>query len=155
MSMLLFALSLKPLLILLDQKITVTRICRRTRTAVVAYAGDITLFVTSPADIPGLHEAIQTYERATGANLNIRKSKALAAGSWDAAIDMMCISYRTDINILGVRFTSSIAQSVNTSWTRVTGQVRALAKDVYGRDLCLTQRIQYVHTYLLAKIWHI
>jgi len=27
--------------------------------------------------------------------------------------------------------------------------------DVYGRDLCLTQRIQYVHTYLLAKIWHI
>ena len=37
----------------------------------------------------------------------------------------------------------------------MTGQVRALARDVYGRDLCLTQRIQYVHTYLLAKIWHI
>jgi hypothetical protein len=68
---------------------------------------------------------------------------------------MMGISYCTDINILGVRFVSSIAQSVNTSWTRVTGQVRALARDVYGRDICLTQRIQYVHTYLLAKIWHI
>jgi len=68
---------------------------------------------------------------------------------------MRGISYCTDINILGVRFTSSVAQSVNTSWTRVTGQVRALARDVYGRDLCLTQPIHYVHTYLLAKIWHI
>jgi hypothetical protein len=76
MSMLLFALSLNPLLILLDQKLTGTRICRRTRTAVVAYADDITLFVTSPADIPGLREAMQTYERATGTSLNIRKSKA-------------------------------------------------------------------------------
>jgi hypothetical protein len=89
-----------------------------------------------------------------GASLNIRKSKALAAGSWDVAIVMMGIPYYPDINILGVRFTSSIAQTGNTSWTRVTGQLRALARDVYGRDLCLTQRIQYVHMYLLAKIWY-
>jgi hypothetical protein len=67
----------------------------------------------------------------------------------------MIISYCTGINILGVRFTSSIAQSVKTSWTRVNGQIRSLVRDVYGRDLCLTQRIQYVHIYLLAKIWHI
>jgi hypothetical protein len=42
MSMLLFALCLNPLLTLLDQKITGIRIGRRTRTAVVAYAYDIT-----------------------------------------------------------------------------------------------------------------
>ena len=115
MSMLLFALLLNPLLTLLDQKIMGIRIGRRMRTTVVAYADDITLFVTSPADIPGVREAIQTYERATDASLNIRKSKALVAGSWDVAIDMMGISYCTDINILGIHFTNSIAQSVNTS----------------------------------------
>jgi len=37
----------------------------------------------------------------------------------------------------------------------VTGQVKAMASEMYGRDLCLIQRIQYVHTFLLAKIWHI
>jgi hypothetical protein len=37
----------------------------------------------------------------------------------------------------------------------VTGQVLVVARDAYNRDLCLTHRIQYVHTYLLAKIWHI
>jgi hypothetical protein len=30
----------------------------------------------------------------------------------------------------------------------------ALARDVFGTDICLTHRIQYVHTYILAKIWH-
>jgi len=67
---------------------------------------------------------------------------------------MLDIPYCPDITILGINFTSSIAKSGNTSWTKVTGQVRALARDVYSRYLCLTQRIQYVHT-LLAKIWHI
>jgi len=43
MSLLLFALSLNPLLTLRDQKITGITIGRRTRTAVVAYADDITL----------------------------------------------------------------------------------------------------------------
>jgi hypothetical protein len=58
---------------------------------VATYADDITLFVTTPADIPALREAIRTYEKATGASLNIGKSKALATDLWDTAINMMGI----------------------------------------------------------------
>jgi hypothetical protein len=54
----------------------------------------------------------------------------------------------------GASFTRTVAQYGDIRWARVTGNVRALATDVYGRDFCLTHRIQYVHTYLLAKIWH-
>jgi hypothetical protein len=36
----------------------------------------------------------------------------------------------------------------------MTGKVRAQAKNAYGRDLRLAQRVQYVHIVLLAKIWH-
>ena len=75
MSMLLFALCLNPLLKLLDQRLPGTRIGRRTRTAVVAYADYITLFVTTAVDIAVFREAIRTYERANSASLNIRKSK--------------------------------------------------------------------------------
>ena len=76
--MLLFTICLNPLLEFLDQTLTGIRIGRGSRTAVVAYADDITLFVTNPNDIPALAETLQSYEKATGARVNIRKSKAMA-----------------------------------------------------------------------------
>ena len=82
--MLLFALCLNPLLRILEQKLPGIRIGRQThKTAVVAYVDDITPFVTAPADIPIIGGAIQCYERACGACLNTRRSKALALGAWD------------------------------------------------------------------------
>jgi hypothetical protein len=73
----------------LEPKLTGVRISRRSKkTAVVAYA-DITIFVTAPKDIPVIRDTIRTYERATGAMLNIRKSKAIAVGAWETTIDMM------------------------------------------------------------------
>ena len=139
----------------LDEALTGLRIGRTTRTAVVAYADDITLFLTDPNDIPVLAETLRRYQDATGACLNIRKSKSMLAGSWETTVNMMDIPYATAMTILGFQFTSEIGQSGKSSWARVTGQVRAMARLRYGRDLCFTQRIQYEHAFLLAKIWHI
>ena len=89
-SMLLFAFMLTPLLYLLERNLTGIRIGHRTTTtAVVAYADD----VTAPEDIQLIGDLLRTYERATGACLNIRKSKAMAAGSWDTSINMTDIPY--------------------------------------------------------------
>ena len=49
-------------------------------TSVIAYADDVTIFVTSIADFPIIEEAIRLFERASGARLNPRKSKAIAVG---------------------------------------------------------------------------
>jgi hypothetical protein len=62
--------------------------------------------------------------------------------------------YCPEITILGFSFTSTVARSGNVTWSNVTGRVKTLASDVYGRDLCLTQRIQHVHAYLLSVTWH-
>ena len=75
----------------LDETITGLRIGRTTRTAVVAYADDITLFLTDPKDILVLAETLRRYQDTTGACLNIGKSKAMAAGSWDTTVNMMDI----------------------------------------------------------------
>jgi len=48
---------------------------------VVVHADDVTIFVTSAADFAIIEEAIRLYERASGARLNPRKSKALSVGS--------------------------------------------------------------------------
>jgi len=121
----------------------------------VAYADDITLLVTDPKDIPALAETLRSYEKAKGACLNIRKSKAMATGSWNTTVNMMDIPYCTEMTILGLQFSSTVSQSGNSSWTKMTGQVKAMAREVYCRDLCLTQRNQYVHAFLRAKIFHI
>ena len=94
--MLLFAICLNPLIEVLDQTLTGIRIGRGTRTAVVAYADDITVFVTDPNDIPALVETLQMYEKATGARVNIRKSKAMAVGAWNTTVNMMNIPYCTE-----------------------------------------------------------
>jgi hypothetical protein len=41
------------------------------------------------------------------------------------------------------------------SLTKVTNAVRAQARTAYARNLCLAQGVQYVQTYLLAKIWYL
>jgi len=79
----------------------------------------------------------------------------MAAGSWNTAVNMMDIPYCTEMTILGFQLSNTVSQSGKSSWTKAIGQVKATAREVYGRDLCLIHRIQYVHTYLLAKIWHI
>ena len=94
MSVLLFALCVDPLLRVLDQKLSGIRIGKRARKiAVVAYADDVTIFVTTPTDIPVTQDEIQCYEKATGARLNTRKSKALAVGEWSTSTDTLNIAY--------------------------------------------------------------
>jgi hypothetical protein len=80
-SMLFFASSVDPLLRILDQELLGIRFGKRARmTVVVAYANHITIFVTTPTETPVISDAIKCYEKATGARLNTRKSKALAVG---------------------------------------------------------------------------
>jgi len=154
MSMLLFTLCLIPLLRILEQKLPGIRIGWWThKTTVVAYA-DVTLFVTAPADIQIVREAIQCCERASGACLNTRKSKALAVAVWDNTTEVLDIPYYNEVQILGFSTASTVEKSANTSWTKLMARTREQARGVYRRELCLSHRICYVHSHLLAKIWH-
>ena len=121
MSMILFALCVDPLLRILEQKLPGIHIGKRAnKTVVVAYADDVTIFVTSPTDLPVIHDAIQCYEKATGAHLNARKLKALAVGGWSTTTVPLGIPYANEIKILGVTFSSTIEQSTKKSWAIVT-----------------------------------
>jgi hypothetical protein len=155
LSVTLFALCLNPLLHRLDQTLKGLSIHQRQQpSAVIAYADDITLLLTTPEDIDAVKDAIQCYGKATGAILNIRKPQALAVGAWDTTIPMMDIPYNDELTVLGFKMRKSIARAASASWTRITHMVRTQARDTYSRDLGLSQRIQYAHVYLMAKLWH-
>jgi hypothetical protein len=79
----LFPLCLNPLIETLEGELKGNQIGRRhAKTAAIAYADDFTIFLTSPADVRKLKEILFIYEAATGAKVNMRKSRALALGAW-------------------------------------------------------------------------
>jgi hypothetical protein len=90
---------------------------------VVEYADDVTNFVTSPADIYIIGD-ILTYEMATGAHLNIRKSKAMTAGLWDKSTNMLIIPCYLEITVVVFRFTIAVIRSGNFTclWKAERGQ---------------------------------
>jgi hypothetical protein len=49
-----------------------------TQSSVIAYADEVTLFLTSLSKIPKLRDILGCYEKASGAKINVQKSKAMA-----------------------------------------------------------------------------
>ena len=155
MSTLLFALCLNPLLRTLENRLTGIRIGRRgPKTTVVAYVDDVTLFVTSPDDVPIIQEALLFYEAASEAKLNIGKSWVLAIGSWDTSVRIMDIPYHTEAKILRFHITTTVNASARKNWSTVTNRFRAQTREAYYRELSLDNRIRYIHEYLMAKVWY-
>jgi hypothetical protein len=155
LSMALFALALNPLLSMLAATLPGVSTGRKSApVAAIAYADDVTVFLTSPHDVPLLRRALTLYERASGAEVNVRKSAALALGSWDTATTIWDIPYLQDVRILGIHYKASINCSAVATWAPIIQGIRARAREAYVRTLCLASRIRFIHTYLLARVWY-
>jgi hypothetical protein len=102
-----------------------------------------------------LQEALNPHERATGAKVNIRKSRAVALGCWDTTHRILDIPYQNEAKILGFHIANTVKESAHKSWTITTARIRAQAQEAYHRDLSLDRRIQYVHHHLLARVWYL
>jgi len=82
--MALHTLYLQPFVNMLECGFFGVRIGRRNRlVSVVAYADDVTVFLTSVAEIPAVEDAIHLFEKASGTCLNLRKS--MAPSKWKVA----------------------------------------------------------------------
>jgi hypothetical protein len=125
---------------------------RARRVSVVTYADDVTVFVTHPTDFITIRDAVRTFEKATGAQLNPTKSKALAVGTWAEPPTILGIAFVHHVKILEVMFGPSLNTTVKETWVSVNAAVRAQARKAYDRNLCLAQRIKFVHLFLLTKI---
>lgn len=94
----------------------------------VAYAGDVTVFVTKREDFTIILQADRCYEQATGTPLNPKTSKSLAIGNWTVPATALGTEFHDQVTILGVTPGTTVAQSVKDSWAGVLQTVRVLAK---------------------------
>jgi hypothetical protein len=154
LSMILFAMCIQPLLQMLDRNLSVVQLQRtRHRTAVIAYADDVTVFVTKPEEFRIIRDTARWFEKASGAHLNIMKTKAIAIGGWETPGNHLGVEYHQTVKILGIHFRSTMEQIMQGNWTLQTARIKTNAKQAYIRELYLAQRIRYVHSTLLATIW--
>jgi hypothetical protein len=76
-----FTVCLDPLIRTINDNIKACRPARHRQKAVtVAYVDDVSLILRSTQEDHIVKQAINLYERATGAKINFHKSKALALG---------------------------------------------------------------------------
>jgi hypothetical protein len=88
--MVLFAISINPLLHMLVDKLLQLRGGKRTfGPALITYADDVTIVPRNPTEIQQVREVLHIYTAASGARLNIGKSRALDLGTWNASDDIM------------------------------------------------------------------
>jgi hypothetical protein len=77
-------------------------------------------------------------------------SQAMAIGGWDEEIDIMEIEYKNQIKILGITFHPHTHMKITENWAKITRNIRLQASESYKRNLSMSQRIVYIHTYLLS-----
>jgi hypothetical protein len=124
LSMILYAIIINPLLNALQATLPGIQIGRRQpTTSVTAYADDITIILTSPDNIPKLQQVLNTCAQASGANINIKKSQALALGTWDKNIQILDIPYKDQITVLGLKLKQKVDSSREESWKLTTANI--------------------------------
>jgi hypothetical protein len=153
--MVIFSISINPLLHKLDDKLLQLRGGRGTfGTALITYADDVTIVLRNPSEIQQVREILHTYTAAPSARLNIGKSTALALGTWNASDDIMGITYSSELNFLGTKMTTKISRSAQQTWNAITGHIKLQAKDDYYRALAFDERINYVQMCMLSRAWY-
>ena len=68
--------------------------------------------------------------------------------------EVLDIPYYDEVQILCFSTTSTVEKSSTRSWMKLMARTREQARGGNRRELCLSQQIRYVHSHLLAKIWH-
>jgi hypothetical protein len=121
---------------------------------VIAYADDVTVFLTDPRDFEPIRQAILCFEAASGARVNTNKSCAVAVRTWDTSLTVMNIPYREHTTILGFHTANTVREAAEGILRKTIGLIRAHAQGRYCRKMTLDRRILYVHTYPLARAWY-
>ena len=117
LSMCLYTLCLHPLIRRLEEllpSLTIGRI--PVITTVVAYADDVTVFVKDSTGFATIREALQLYERASGAKLNLQKSTAMAIAGWSKPTSLLDIPSKDRIDILGITYRPTLSTEIKSSF---------------------------------------
>lgn len=148
MSMHLFVLYLHPLICRLEQA------CGND--LLVAYADDISVIVTTAAQIEAMNILFTRFEIAAGAKLNVGKTVAIDVGFCEGnRIDIPWLRTANTVKILGVIFVNSIRLMTTINWDAVVSKFTQLIWLQSTRILTLHQKVALLNTFGTSRIWYL
>lgn len=123
------------------------------------YADDKALFLSSPDDIAPLHAALDLYSRASGARINVTKSRVLLLGpsarhpeDW-TALGVPILQNNESIKYLGVPIGPSAKD--HDIWLTCIDKLERMLGLWRHRDLTLLGRVTVIRTLATSQLWYL
>lgn len=153
----LYTFNVEPLLVIL-QKILMGLLIGKAKEKSFGFMDDIAGLGNKEEDLPLLDDAVQAFERASGAILNRnRKSVILGLGTWAGRTDwpLPWIQSVTSAKLYGIDISADPKATINLTWERVTAKVEATINMWKPRILpTLLLRRQALEIFALSKVWY-
>lgn len=154
LSMLLYIISLEPALRAIAHNAAGLRIDGY-RVTVGAYADDVNVLVRDIPDIDTVTTILDTFQQASGAIVNDRKTKILWLGDSPPSQHIRPYTTCESLTILGLVCNRSIEVTLNETWSRLLGKIRFLFIQLYKKELNIYQKVHLINVYALSKLWYI
>jgi Reverse transcriptase (RNA-dependent DNA polymerase) len=152
LSMILFVMYIEPLLLMIDEMIEGIQIGRTTVKS-LAYADDICFVVQDDEEADAAYMAVQAFCHESGALLNQLKSAFLRING--CKIGPQRIAERNELKMLGLCFTTSLSAMIKVNFDRLTANVKFMTRHSSIRNLNLIQKVWFVNTFVLSKLWFV
>ena len=126
------------------------------RLKVIQYADDTTVVASSDTDFAVLEDCLSTYQKGSGAKLNISKSRGLFFGSWRERSDSpLSLTWTAgSIKILDIMVGPSVSLNL-VNWQSAIDKMRAVFRAWQHRDLSIGGRALVARAFATSKLWYV
>ena len=126
------------------------------RLKVIQYADDTTVVASSDTDFAELEDCLSTYQKGSGAKLNIAKSRGLFFGSWRERSDSpLSLTWTAgSIKILGIVVGPSASLNL-VNWQSAIDKILAVFRAWQHRDLSIGGRALVARAFATSKLWYV
>lgn len=154
LSMLLFAISIEPLIRLIHFSIQGIKL-EQINIKISAYADDVVVYLGNNSDLLRAKNILNIYEKGSGAILNNNKTNIMYIGKWISQ-NSMDNTFREGEKqkILGVHFCKNIRDTVKENWEVIIKNIQKMLYKDLAKNLDLIRKIWYINIYLLSKVWY-
>jgi exonuclease III len=152
LSMILFVLFIEPLIRAIDETVTAVRVGTQ-NVSILAYADDVCYVVSNDVEADNAFAEISSFNNESGAMINLTKSSFLRVNG--CRLGPQRLIEREEIKILGVKLMADCKKIIAVNYEQLISKITGILHFHAGRRQNLLQKIWFVNTFVLSKLWYI
>ena len=119
------------------------------------YADDTTVYIKTDRALEALFSTVRTYERASGAKANKKKTEAMWLGRWRNRRDKPHgLKWVDKLKILGIYFSNGIVDTETDNWSSKLKKLEDTLNRWRARELSLVGKALVVNIIGASKFWY-